>query len=272
MSRMARLAEGSSCDQKHSLLSSTPEGRMLQGSGFECRSGQPGRTLWCLGAPTRTCCGVTQGVKLREQRRRSASLEAERGQGRRGRLKYVKARRARHSEAAKEADRPQPKGDVGRTVGPVSAGGSTRMSHRAIEPSLPTTHLDLDQLGKPHGPRPAGAVGKGETVNLVGFGRFEVYERSARRGRNLRTGESLKIPATKAVRFKVGKRLRDAAAGSKRKRVSTAEGKCIVVAEQRCIRWRDEKGPARGPAHWRSAGLRLAGVLAGRAPPLLALP
>ena len=63
-----------------------------------------------------------------------------------------------------------------------------------------------------------GAVGKGETVNLVGFGRFEVYQRSARRGRNLQTGESLKIPATRAVRFKIGKRLRDAAAGSKRKR------------------------------------------------------
>ena len=137
-----------------------PSGRMLQGSRFECRSGQPGRTLWCLGAPTRTCCGVTQGVKLRGQRRRAASLKAERGQGRRGRLKYVKARRARHSEAAKEADRPQPKGDVGRTVGPVSADGSTRMSHRAIEPSLPTTHLGLDQLGKPHGPRPARAVSR----------------------------------------------------------------------------------------------------------------
>jgi DNA-binding protein HU-beta len=63
-----------------------------------------------------------------------------------------------------------------------------------------------------------GAVGKRETVNLVGFGRFEVYERSARRARNLRTGESLKIPATRAVRFEIGKRLRDAAAGSKRKR------------------------------------------------------
>ena len=47
------------------------------------------------------------------------------------------------------------KGDVGRTVRPVSAGGSTRMSHWAIGPSLPTTRLDLDQLGKPHGPRPA---------------------------------------------------------------------------------------------------------------------
>jgi DNA-binding protein HU-beta len=57
---------------------------------------------------------------------------------------------------------------------------------------------------------------KRETVNLVGFGRFEVYERSARRG--LRTGESLKIPATRAVRFRIGRRLRDAAAGSMRKR------------------------------------------------------
>jgi DNA-binding protein HU-beta len=63
-----------------------------------------------------------------------------------------------------------------------------------------------------------GAVSKGESVNLVGFGRFEVHERSARRGRNLRTGESLKIPATRAVRFKIGKRLREAAAGSRRKR------------------------------------------------------
>jgi DNA-binding protein HU-beta len=53
-----------------------------------------------------------------------------------------------------------------------------------------------------------GAVGKGDTVNLVGFGRFEVYERSARRGRNLQTGETLKIPATRAVRFKIGKRPR----------------------------------------------------------------
>jgi DNA-binding protein HU-beta len=60
-----------------------------------------------------------------------------------------------------------------------------------------------------------GAVGKGQTVNLVGFGRFEVYERSARRGRNLRTGESLKIPATKAVRFKVGKRLRESSSCSR---------------------------------------------------------
>src|SRR5918996_6367342 len=54
--------------------------------------------------------------------------------------------------------------------------------------------------------------------------------------------------------------------------MSTAGGKSILVGGEKCIRWRDEKGPARGPSHWRSAGLRLAGVLAGRAPPLLALP
>ena len=71
-----------------------------------------------------------------------------------------------------------------------------------------------------------GAVGKRETVNLVGFGRFEVYERSARRGRNLRTGESLEIPAISSVRFKSGKRLRDAAARSKVKRPGRAGNSC----------------------------------------------
>ena len=56
-----------------------------------------------------------------------------------------------------------------------------------------------------------GSVANGDTVNLVGFGRFEVYQRTARVGRNLRTGETLKIPATRSVRFKIGKRLHDAA-------------------------------------------------------------
>ena len=64
----------------------------------------------------------------------------------------MKTHWARHSEAAKEADRPQPNGNVERTVGPVSAGGGALMFHRVIESSLPTIHLGLDQLGKPHGP------------------------------------------------------------------------------------------------------------------------
>jgi hypothetical protein len=69
----------------------------------------------------------------------------------------MKARGARHAEAAKEADRPQPKGDVGR-VGPASAGGSTGKSDRAIEPSLPPKYLGLDQLGKPRRPPRKGGI------------------------------------------------------------------------------------------------------------------
>ena len=64
----------------------------------------------------------------------------------------MKTHWARHSEAAKEADRPQPNGNVERTVGTVSADGGARMFHRVKESSLPTIRLGLDQLGKPHGP------------------------------------------------------------------------------------------------------------------------
>ena len=65
---------------------------------------------------------------------------------------HVKTHWARHSEAAKEADRPQPKGKVGRTAGPVFAGGGIRTFHRARGSNLTTSRIDLDQLGKPHGP------------------------------------------------------------------------------------------------------------------------
>jgi DNA-binding protein HU-beta len=52
---------------------------------------------------------------------------------------------------------------------------------------------------------------KGEdTVTLVGFGTFEVRKRAARTGRNPRTGETLKIEASKNPSFKAGKALKDA--------------------------------------------------------------
>ena len=51
---------------------------------------------------------------------------------------------------------------------------------------------------------------KGEKVQLVGFGTFEVSERSAREGRNPQTGEPMKIDASKAPKFKAGKALKDA--------------------------------------------------------------
>ncbi len=50
---------------------------------------------------------------------------------------------------------------------------------------------------------------KGEKIQLVGFGTFEVSERPAREGRNPRTGETMKIAASKAPKFKAGKALKD---------------------------------------------------------------
>ena len=51
---------------------------------------------------------------------------------------------------------------------------------------------------------------KGEKIQLVGFGTFEVSERPAREGRNPQTGKSMTIAASKAPRFKAGKALKDA--------------------------------------------------------------
>ena len=51
---------------------------------------------------------------------------------------------------------------------------------------------------------------KGEKIQLVGFGTFEVSERDAREGRNRQTGETMKIEACKAPKFKAGKALKDA--------------------------------------------------------------
>jgi len=53
------------------------------------------------------------------------------------------------------------------------------------------------------------ALQKGEQVQLVGFGTFEVRERAKRKGRNPQTGEEIVIPASKAPVFKAGKNLKD---------------------------------------------------------------
>ena len=50
---------------------------------------------------------------------------------------------------------------------------------------------------------------KGEKIQLVGFGTFEVSERAERVGRNPQTGDEMKIPASKAPKFKAGKALKD---------------------------------------------------------------
>ena len=54
------------------------------------------------------------------------------------------------------------------------------------------------------------ALVQGEEVAIAGFGKFMVVDRQARKGRNPSSGEEIDIPASKAVRFKVSKTLKDA--------------------------------------------------------------
>ena len=54
------------------------------------------------------------------------------------------------------------------------------------------------------------ALAKGDKVQLVGFGSFEVRKRAARKGRNPRTKAELSTPSSKAPVFKAGKALKDA--------------------------------------------------------------
>ena len=54
------------------------------------------------------------------------------------------------------------------------------------------------------------ALKKGDTVTLVGFGTFSVRKRGARTGRNPRTGDTIKIKASKKVAFRASKELKEA--------------------------------------------------------------
>ena len=56
------------------------------------------------------------------------------------------------------------------------------------------------------------AMKKGEKIQLIGFGNFEVRERAAREGVNPRTGDKIKIAASKVPAFKAGSALKDAVA------------------------------------------------------------
>jgi DNA-binding protein HU-beta len=55
-----------------------------------------------------------------------------------------------------------------------------------------------------------GALAKGDKVQLIGFGTFEVRERAAKEGRNPKTGETIKIAASKVPAFKAGAALKNA--------------------------------------------------------------
>ena len=49
----------------------------------------------------------------------------------------------------------------------------------------------------------------GDEVNFIGWGKFEVKETAARKGRNPKTGEEIQIPAKKSVKFKAGSKLNE---------------------------------------------------------------
>ncbi|MBF0121641.1 MAG: HU family DNA-binding protein [Desulfobacterales bacterium] len=66
---------------------------------------------------------------------------------------------------------------------------------------------------------------KGETVTLIGFASFKVVERKARKGRNPQTGKEIDIPASKAVKFSIGKVLKDKVRGKKEEKKETKEKK-----------------------------------------------
>lgn len=68
-------------------------------------------------------------------------------------------------------------------------------AERALNAFLDTVEATLVKEGK---------------LTLTGFGTFVVEERKARTGRNPRTGDKIKIPATKVVKFRPGKLLKDA--------------------------------------------------------------
>ena len=79
----------------------------------------------------------------------------------------------------------------------------------AISDKTGLTKKDAEKAVKAFTDVIAAELKKGEKVQLVGFGTFEVSERGAREGRNPQTGESMTIKASKNARFKAGKALKD---------------------------------------------------------------
>ena len=83
-----------------------------------------------------------------------------------------------------------------------SIADKTGESRRTVNEVLDTTITQIQSQVK-----------KGERVSLPGFGTFERRNRSARTARNPRTGEEIKVPATKVPAFKPGSSFKDFVAG-----------------------------------------------------------
>lgn len=79
----------------------------------------------------------------------------------------------------------------------------------AVAEQAELTKKDAEKAVKAFTEVIAAELKKGEKVQLVGFGTFEVSKRAAREGRNPQTGKSMKIKASKTAKFKAGKALKD---------------------------------------------------------------
>lgn len=79
----------------------------------------------------------------------------------------------------------------------------------AIAAKTELTKKDAEKALKAFTDVVAEELKKGEKIQLVGFGTFEVAERAERQGRNPKTGEAITIPASKSPKFKAGKALKD---------------------------------------------------------------
>ena len=79
----------------------------------------------------------------------------------------------------------------------------------AIAEKSELTKKDAEKALKAFTDVVADELKKGEKIQLVGFGTFEVSERAAREGRNPQTGSTMKIAASKTPKFKAGKALKD---------------------------------------------------------------
>lgn len=79
----------------------------------------------------------------------------------------------------------------------------------AIAADTKLTKKDTEAFVKSFTENVAKALEKGDSVQLIGFGTFEVGERAARTGRNPATGATINIPASKSPKFKAGKALKD---------------------------------------------------------------
>jgi len=110
------------------------------------------------------------------------------------------------------------KGGSGRDHFPLNSHRSCQMNKSELVDELANstgmTKADaaraIDALFSPDGGVIAKALKKGKRVQVTGFGTFESKSRKARTGRNPRTGETIKIAASKTPGFRAGKGLKDA--------------------------------------------------------------